>query len=161
MARPHLKAEQALRIAGALQSGRALGGQDVDMLAEHLRNYAVDLLNQPARWAYQGGYTNILYAADPGCLVLSSFHRVSAFASHIPSLLALPGHLLNVSPLLGPVKRSTVHAERSRLADRLADRKQEILAAAIANDIHLEQDGDRVLAIYDPLGIPLTFEDYP
>lgn len=161
MTRPPLTAEQAFRIAGALQSGLALGDQDVDTLVEHLRGYAATLLNQPARWAYYGGYTDILYAADPGCPVLPSFRRVPAFALHVQNLLAMPGHPLDVSPLFGPAKRSTAHAERSRLADRLADRKQVILATAIADDIHLEQDGNRVLAIYDPIGIPLTFEDYP
>lgn len=159
MTRPPLKAKHAFEIAAKLQSGTALDGQEVDMLAEHLRDYVATLLNQPARWAYYGGYTNILYAADPGCHALLSFPRVPAFTFHVQNLLAMPGHPLNVSPLRGPAKRSTVHAERSRLVDRLADRKQEIIATTVADDIHLEQDGDRVLAIYDPTGIPLAFKD--
>lgn len=145
--------EQLFQAAAALDM---LPGDHGDV-AEYLRAIADD--PEPAVWAYHGGYSGSLYACDPGRPAPLTFRNVPDFAFHVDSLLTVPRHLVDVSPLTGPAKRGNVHAEKRRLADRLDARNQKQLAEAIREDVHLEQYGDKVLAVYDPVGRPLALAD--
>jgi hypothetical protein len=136
-----------------------LDRDDHGAVAEYLRHLAHD---RAVRWHYLGGYTNTLWASDPGRHAPLAFKNPPAFAFYVDQLLALPGHLIDVSGPLRPGEsavRGNIHKERVRLAKRLRVRRQTALATALTDDIHLEQDGDRVFAEYAPIGHALTLID--
>jgi hypothetical protein len=147
--------QKLIGAAGALHFAH----DDYSDVAEYLRHLAHD---RAVRWHYLGGYTNTLWASDPGRHAPLAFKNPPAFAFYVDQLLALPGHLIDVGGPLRPGERAVrgnIHAERVRLAKRLRVRRQTALAAALTDDIHLEQDGDRVFAEYAPMGYPLTLID--
>ncbi len=118
----------------------------------HLRDYANDV----ALWIYDDGN---LIAADSVCYGYRVLPRVPGFASHAAAIWAARGRRVDVSGLTmfsdsPTANRGTIDKQRTALAKRLAALGLTKLAQAL-RDIHLTTVGDRVLAHYDPEGVPI------
>lgn len=119
--------------------------------ADYLRRLAAEAL-----WTYRDGN---LIAADPMSHGYRVFHRVTGFARHVAAIWAARGGQVDVSGLVifsdsPSANRGTIDKQRTGLAKRLADRGLDELAQAV-RDIRLTTVGDRVLAHYDPEGVPI------
>lgn len=98
-------------------------------------------------WIYQAGS---VHAFDPALGRDVILQRMSCLAESLPLAWQSPGELV----VLTTGNRTTVKAQRFALAKRLEQRGMAVLAQAV-RDVKLRQQGDQVLGMYDPIGMPI------
>lgn len=117
-------------------------------VAAFLRDWA----KRGARWEFADG---TLIAADPG-KADRWLRRVSDFAAVAGDAFRAPNFEIDATTC--GADRAAVNSKLYRLAQRLAREYQPVLARAV-RDIHLEQRGTLVIAVYAPEGLPVRLEN--